>query len=126
MRSVKSLNFLLVWALVALLTGTALAKDVVDGTPNTSDMRLLRYPDIHGNTIVFSYAGDLWTVSAQGGQATRLTGSIGYQNQAKFSPDGKTFAFSGNYDGNNDVYLIPTEGGEPTRLTWHPGGDRVM
>jgi tricorn protease len=126
MRSVKPLNLILTVALLAALTGTALAKDVVEGTPNTDDMRLLRYPDIHGNTIVFSYAGDLWTVAAQGGEARRLTGSIGYQNQAKFSPDGKTIAFSGNYDGNNDVYLIPAEGGEPVRLTYHPGGDRVM
>jgi tricorn protease len=112
--------------LLLLLAGAAVAKDVVDGAPDTSDMRLLRYPDIHGDTIVFSYAGDLWTVSAQGGQARRLTSSVGYQNQAKFSPDGKTIAFSGNYDGNNDVYLVPATGGEPVRLTWHPGGDRVM
>jgi tricorn protease len=114
-------------ALFILATaGTALAKDVVEGLPDTSDMRLLRYPDIHGDTIVFTYAGDLWTVSAQGGEAQRLTASVGYQNQAKFSPDGKTIAFSGNYDGNNDVYVIPAAGGEPVRLTWHPGGDRVM
>jgi tricorn protease len=113
-------------ALVLLSSLPVLAGDVVDGTPDTSDMRLLRYPDIHGDTIVFSYAGDLWTVSSKGGEARRLTGSVGYQNQAKFSPDGKTIAFSGNYDGNNDVYLIPAEGGEPERLTWHPGGDRVI
>ena len=102
------------------------AADPVLGDPDPSDMRLLRYPDIHGDTIVFSYAGDLWTVSAQGGQARRLTGSVGYQSQAKFSPDGQTIAFSGNYDGNNDVYLIPAGGGEPVRLTWHPGWDRVI
>jgi len=119
----------LVLPLVLLLLAVgspAPAKDVVDGLPDTGDMRLLRYPDIHGNTIVFSYGGDLWTVSAQGGEARRLTSSIGYQNQAKFSPDGRTIAFSGNYDGNNDVYIIPAGGGEPVRLTWHPGGDRVI
>ena len=63
---------------------------------------------------------------AQGGQARRLTGSVGYQTQPKFSPDGQTIAFSGNYDGNNDVYTIPAGGGEPVRLTWHPGWDRVI
>jgi len=108
------------------LAGGALAADPVFESPDTSDMRLLRFPDIHGDSIVFTYAGDLWTVSAQGGQAVRLTASVGYQNQAKFSPDGNTIAFSGNYDGNNDVYLISATGGEPQRLTWHPGGDRVI
>jgi len=104
----------------------ALAADPVMGEPDTSDMRLLRYPDIHGDTIVFSYGGDLWTVSSQGGQARRLTGSVGYQSSPKFSPDGSTIAFSGNYDGNIDVYTIPAVGGEPERLTWHPGWDRVI
>jgi tricorn protease len=119
------------WAILTILLSalgvTAVqAADPVMDDPDTNDMRLLRYPDIYGDTIVFSYAGDLWTVSAQGGQARRLTGSVGFQSQAKFSPDGKTIAFSGNYDGNNDVYTIPTEGGEPVRLTWHPERDRVM
>ncbi len=114
------LSALLIWALPVL------AGDVVHEKPNHGDMRLLRFPDIHEQTIVFSYAGDLWTVGSTGGRARRLTGSEGYQNQAKFSPDGKTIAFSGNYDGNNDVYLVNSQGGEPQRLTWHPGADRVM
>ncbi len=114
------LGALLIWTIPAL------AGDVVQEKPNYDDMRLLRFPDIHEQTIVFSYAGDLWTVGSTGGRARRLTGSVGYQNQAKFSPDGKTIAFSGNYDGNNDVYLVDAQGGEPVRLTWHPGQDRVM
>jgi tricorn protease len=114
------LGVIMLWAVPTLAADPAFEK------PNHDDMRLLRFPDIHGNTIVFSYAGDLWTVSSTGGQARRLTGSTGFQNQAKFSPDGETIAFSGNYDGNNDIYLVPTGGGEPTRLTWHPGADRVM
>ena len=100
--------------------------DPVLQEPDYQDMRLLRNPDIHGDTIVFTYGGDLWTVAAAGGQARRLTGSVGYQSQPKFSPDGRFIAFSGNYDGNNDVYRIPTGGGEPVRLTWHPGWDRVI
>jgi tricorn protease len=110
----------------AFAATVAMAADPVLGDPDTSDMRLLRYPDIHGDTIVFSYAGNLWTVSAQGGQAVRLTSSVGFQSSAKFSPDGSSIAFSGNYDGNHDVYSIPSVGGEPKRLTWHPGRDRVI
>lgn len=120
------IRFVLVALAITLLTGTALAADVVEGPPNADDMRLLRSPDIHGDTIVFGYAGDLWTVSSEGGQARRLTGSIGYQINPKFSPDGTTIAFTGNYDGNNDIYSIAAIGGEPARLTWHPGFDRLI
>ena len=113
--------------LITAFTATAaVATDPVMGDPDPNDMRLLRNPDIHGDNIVFTYAGDLWTVAAQGGQAVRLTGSVGFQSAPKFSPDGGTIAFSGNYDGNNDVYTIPAGGGEPVRLTWHPGGDAVI
>lgn len=100
--------------------------DPVDAEPNYDDARLLRLPDIHGDRIVFTYAGDLWTVSAQGGEARRLTAAPGMAGAAKFSPDGTTLAFSGNYDGNNDVYTMPAGGGEPQRLTWHPSFDRVI
>lgn len=112
---------------VCLTSGSPLwAADVVDATPNTADMRLLRTPDIHGDTIVFGYAGDLWTVPSTGGEARRLTSSVGYQLNPKFSPDGQTIAFTGNYDGNNDIYTIDTLGGEPNRLTWHPIFDRMV
>ncbi len=113
-------------AILALAGGAAAAPDPVDGRPDPQDMRMLRNPDIHGDLIVFTYAGDLWTVGRHGGQARRLTGSTGYQSQPKFSPDGSSIAFSGNYDGNHDVYVIPAVGGEPVRLTWHPGWDRVI
>jgi len=104
----------------------AATDDPVAVEPDFSDTRLLRFPDIHGDTIVFTYAGDLWTVSAQGGEARRLTAAPGYASQPKFSPDGKWIAFSGNYDGNNDVYVVDAAGGEPRRLTWHPSFDRVI
>jgi dipeptidyl aminopeptidase/acylaminoacyl peptidase len=109
-----------------LAAGPAMAADVVDTPPNPADMRLLRTPDIHGDTIVFGYGGDLWTVPSAGGQARLLAGSVGYQLNPKFSPDGQSIAFTGNYDGNNDVYTIPAGGGEPVRLTWHPEFDRVI
>lgn len=118
--------FLPLAGLLVLLAGAAIAADPVFDKPDPEDMRLLLYPDIHGDSIVFTYAGDLWTVSSRGGQATRLTASTGYQSQAKFSPDGKTIAFTGNYDGNNDVYTVDARGGEPVRMTWHPGYDRVI
>ncbi len=120
------IKIILLWSLIHVFALPALAKYSPPDQPNPDDMRLLRFPDIHGKTIVFSYAGDLWTVSSAGGQARRLTGSIGYQKQAKFSPDGKFIAFSGNYDGNHDVYVVSAQGGEPQRLTWHPGADRVI
>ncbi len=115
--------------LTPALAGAALptgAADPVAAAPDFSDTRLLRFPDINGDQVVFTYAGDLWTVSAQGGEARRLTAAPGYASQAKFSPDGKSIAFSGNYDGNNDLYVVDAAGGEPRRLTWHPSFDRVI
>jgi tricorn protease len=82
------------------------------------ESRLLRFPAIHGNQIVFSYAGDLYTVSAGGGTARKLTNDTGYEMFARFSPDGSSIAFTGQYDGNTEVYLIPSEGGIPERLSY--------
>ena len=73
-------------AALVLLAAPVLAADVVEGTPDASDMRLLRTPDIHGDTIVFGYAGDLWTVPSAGGEARRLTSGVGYERSPKFSP----------------------------------------
>ncbi len=83
--------------------------------------RLMRFPDIHKDKIVFVYAGDLWLVSSQGGIARRLTTHQGLELFPKFSPDGKWIAFTAQYDGNTDVYVIQSEGGEPKRLTFYPG-----
>ena len=85
------------------------------------ETRLLRFPDIHKDKIVFVYAGDLWTVSSEGGLARRLTSFDGYEAFPKFSPDGGQIAFTAAYDGNGDVYVMPSEGGEPERLTYRPG-----
>jgi tricorn protease len=82
------------------------------------ETRLLRFPAIHGNQIVFSYAGDLYTVSSKGGTARKLTSDAGYEMFARFSPDGKQIAFTAQYDGNTEVYLMPSEGGIPKRLTY--------
>jgi tricorn protease len=82
------------------------------------EARLLRFPSTNGSEIVFSYAGDLYKVSINGGEAKRLTSHIGYEMFPKFSPDGKTIAFTGQYDGNTEVYTVPSAGGEPLRVTY--------
>jgi len=88
------------------------------------EARLLRFPAIHGDKIVFSYAGDLYTVSSAGGVARKLTNDVGYEMFARFSPDGKLIAFTGQYDGNTEVYVMPSEGGVPKRLTFTATLDR--
>lgn len=82
------------------------------------ESRLLRFPAIHENQIVFTYAGDLYSVPATGGVARKLTNHEGFEMFARFSPDGKHIAFTGQYDGNTEVFLIPASGGEPVRLTY--------
>jgi len=86
----------------------------------TAQTKLLRFPDIHGDKVVFTYAGDLWTASTSGGLATRLTAHSGVELFAKFSPDGKWIAFTGQYDGDEQVYVIPAMGGVPKQLTFYP------
>ena len=83
-----------------------------------NEARLLRFPAVYGDNIVFSYAGDLYQVARQGGVARKLTNDIGYEMFARFSPDGKWIAFTGQYDGNTEVYRMPASGGEPKRLTY--------
>ena len=87
---------------------------------------LLHDPALSQTQIVFSYAGDLWSVGRQGGAAVRLTSGAGIEDKPVFSPDGKTIAFTGEYDGNVDVYTIPAEGGVPKRLTSHPAADYAV
>ena len=91
----------------------------------SQETRLLRDPDISDTKIVFAYANDLWTVDKAGGIAQRLTSFQGTETNPKFSSDGKTVAFTGQYQGNYDVYVVPTAGGIPKRLTWHPNVDVV-
>ena len=83
-----------------------------------NDTRLLRFPAINGDQVVFSYAGDLYTVTKTGGVARKLTNDDGYEMFARFSPDGKQIAFTGQYDGNTEVYLMNANGSSPKRLTY--------
>ena len=87
---------------------------------------LLRFPTVSKTQIVFNYAGDLWIVSRDGGDARRLTSDVGEETNPAFSPDGSLVAFTGEYDGNKDVYVIPSTGGVPKRLTYHPADDFVL
>lgn len=91
----------------------------------TDEIRLIRYPDIHGDKVAFVYASDIWVAGRQGGLARRLTSHRGMESNPKFSPDGKWIAFNGQYDGSNDIYVIPSDGGEPRRLTFEPGGETM-
>ena len=86
---------------------------------------LLQRPTFNGTLIVFSYAGDLWSVDRNGGHAVRLTTGTGIETDPVFSPDGTQIAFTGEYDGNRDVYVVPAAGGVPRRLTYHPSEEYV-
>jgi len=88
--------------------------------------RLLRQPTVSSKEIVFVYANDLWKVNREGGDAIRLTTNEGYESLPHFSPDEKWIAFTAQYGGNTDVYVIPAEGGSPKRLTYHPSADFVQ
>lgn len=88
--------------------------------PAYSQTKLLRFPDVHGDKVVFTYGGDLWLAATSGGSATRLTAHPGLELFAKFSPDGKWIAFTGQYDGDEQVYVIPVAGGVPKQLTYYP------
>ena len=86
----------------------------------SAQTKLLRFPDIHGDQVVFTHGGDLWSAPATGGTATRLTAHPGLEVFAKFSPDGKWIAFTGQYDGDEQVYVMPSTGGVPRQLTFDP------
>src|SRR2546430_535076 len=85
-----------------------------------SQTKLLRFPDISGEKVVFTYAGDLWTAPASGGAAIRLTSHPGIEVFGKFSPDGKWIAFTGQYDGDEQVFVVSSAGGIPRQLTFYP------
>ena len=105
---------LLLLFLLALVAGAA------------NDLYLAQRPALSRTHIVFVFAGDLWIVPRQGGEAVRLTAGPAIETDPVFSPDGTQIAFSGEYDGNVDVYVIPATGGVPRRLTYHPAPDWVV
>src|SRR4029450_356359 len=111
----------------------ALAIAVTSAAPLTAQTRMLRSPTVSDKSIAFAYANTVWIVDRGGGAARRLTSFQGETQNPKLSPDGKWVAFSADYGGNTDVYVVATDpnvaaktGGQPTRLTWHPGADVVQ
>ena len=106
-------NFLLILLMAGMAT-----------TAQADEARLLRFPTTNGQEVVFTYAGDLYKAPLAGGTAQRLTSHIGYEMFARFSPDGKSIAFTGQYDGNTEVFLMPKDGGQPQRLTYSSTNSR--
>ena len=94
--------------------------------PMAAPIRLARHPDYHDGKVVFSYLGDIWIANEDGANVHRLTDNLAREVYPRFSPDGRSIAFSSNRYGNNDVYVIPAAGGPPRRLTYHTGGDDVV
>lgn len=107
----KSIIVCFVSAIMALLFSS--------GVSAADDVRMLRFPDISGNVVAFVYAGDIWTVSSDGGEARHLTSHAGLELFPKISPDGKWIAFSGEYSGTRQIFVIPSKGGAPRQLTWY-------
>lgn len=108
-KNLYHMNKILIFGLLALMSMNLLMAD---------EARLLRFPDIHHNKIAFSHAGDIYLVSDEGGMARRVTSHIGYEMFPRFSPDGKKIAFTGQYDGNTEVFTVPSTGGSPRRITY--------
>lgn len=104
---------------LAMLLFTGMSSLWAANSNKGNDNLLCRFPTLHNNTIVFEAAGNLWKVSRDGGVASRLTNDPGYDMMPRFSPDGKTIAFTGQFEGNVDVYTIPANGGKAKRLTYH-------
>ena len=111
----------LVVLLVAIDLGCVVAPAYAAENPH-----ILQRPALSKDLIAFGYAGDLWTVPRAGGRAVRLTTGVGIETSPVFSPDGATIAFTGEYDGNTDVFTIPATGGVPFRVTYHPAADSVV
>src|SRR4051794_12322882 len=109
-----------------LLSLAALAAAAGPGRAGDDKPLLLQKPTLSKTQICFSFAGDLWVIGRDGGEARRLTSGAGLETDPHFSPDGNWIAFTGEYDGNLDAYVIPAAGGEPRRLTYHPGVDTVL
>ena len=112
--------------LAALVVFMSVAAAAAPAAVHAQGTRFLRQPDVSSSHIVFVHANDLWIVGREGGNAVRLTSSEGAETDPAFSADGRWIAFSGQYGGNTDVYVVPAAGGQPERLTWHPAPDVVQ
>jgi tricorn protease len=112
----KTLSVLVVSTLIVVASAAA----------ENSPRPLLRFPDIHNDTVAFVHAEDIWTASAAGGPALRLTDDEGEDRHPRFSPDGSMLAYTSQAGGNADVWVMHSDGSDPRRLTFHPGADEVI
>src|SRR6266851_1162379 len=113
-------------SLFLLLIAASSSVLAAEAGPDIHDTRLLTEPAVSTRQIAFIYANDLWTCDPDGGNVRRITSDVGVESSPAFSPDGKWIAFSAQYEGNTDVYIVSAEGGVPKRLTWHPAADIVQ
>jgi len=104
----------------------ALCVLALDAAPPAAPVRLARHPDYHAGKVAFSYLGDIWLANEDGSGVQRITDNRAREIYPRFSPDGKWIAFSSNRYGNNDVFVVPSAGGAPRRLTFHTGNDEVV
>lgn len=117
---------LMVTTLMAMVTILFVLSSGLEAADSNGKRFLMRFPDVHKDTLVFVYGEDIWKASIHGGEAARLTLHDGEERFPKFSPDGTLIAFTGEYDGNADVYVMNADGGKITRVTYHPGNDIVV
>lgn len=127
----KSRYMTLVWSslcCIALSPFASQASGPANGMPSAGpiDARMFRYPTVSATQIAFVYAGDIWIAPKTGGTAVRLSSPRGEESFPRFSPDGASIAFSGNYDGNVDLYVVSASGGLPQRITHHGAPDRLL
>src|SRR3954465_2507725 len=124
MKTMTSLSLVAAWSLTtSVLAGSVETNGASSGAINA---RMLRFPDVSATQIVFVYAGDIWVVPKTGGNAQRLSSPKGEESFPRFSPDGSRIGFSGNYDGNTDIYVVAANGGLPRRITYHGEADRML
>ncbi len=116
----KTLRLSMLLAVLSLLSTS-----IVCGAVPQEPIRFMMNPHVHGDLITFSYQGDIWIVDRAGTPVRRVTNHVAQDVSPRFSPDGRSIAFSSNRFGNNDVFLVPVEGGEPTQLTFHTTNDAV-
>src|SRR6266851_7518984 len=109
-----------------ILAGISLFVAAAAARTDETKALLFQKPAVSRTHVAFAFAGDLWIVPREGGEAKRLTNGIGLETDPIFSPDGTQIAFTGEYEGNLDVYVVPAAGGTPRRLTYHPGIDMAV